>query len=345
MASIDSIGKIEGSLQDGGWTATGAVFNDADRLEWYQEVEATFDMYASGWSGPHRGFRGHLLPDPWRKTFQGSVAPFSAFTAQEFMKRGEVQGIFFKEDASPGNWHQITGMQLADIVEHVLGKSGEYGHSNLVAGVWPEGIIDLDIDTANSTSVDEYEMKRGNYWRRLVEISQIESYLIYVDKFNVLHYIPHPMFDEDLPAVKLTIDNTLIVEPLTIQRLNPEQIGQVKIVGNTPRGLQLSGSYPDEATGGPQIVRGGYIATADTLMATIAERIYKFENREHTVTCQLPGAIGLWLDLLDRVEITYTSAADGITWDQKKFWLNKITVEVLADFNMITTVTMDAENA
>lgn len=345
MASVDSIAKIEGSVQDGGWTATGAVFNDADRLDYYQEIEATFDMYAGGWSGPHRGFRGHILPDPWRKTFQGSVAPWSAFTAQEFMKRGEVQGIFFKEEASPGNDHQITGMQLADIVEHILGKTAQYGHSNLVEGVWPEGIISLDIDTTNSTSVDEYEVKQGNYWRRLVEIAEIEFYLIYVDKFNVLHYIPHPMFGASLPNVKLAIDNTLLVEPLTINRINPEALGQVKMVGTTPRGAQISGVYPTNATGGPQIVRGGYIATANTLMAAIAERIYKFSNREYQVTAQLPGALGLFLDILDRVEITYTSSDDGITWSAKKFWVSKITVEVLPDFNCKSTVVMDAENA
>jgi hypothetical protein len=48
---------------------------------------------------------------------------------------------------------------------------------------------------------------------------------------------------------------------------------------------------------------------------------------------------------MDRVSITYTSAADGIAWSAKKFWIEDISVPVDAAFNGITTMRLEAENA
>lgn len=360
MATVDVIGKIEGSVQDGGWTATGAVFNDADRLDFYQEIEAWFDLYAgSGWGAqPRRGFRGHLMPETWQKVFLSSEAPFSAFTAQEYMKRGEIQGIYYRNVAgSPANRHQIINMSLAKIVYEIVG-----GHCNLMhaseaanydSSLWSgsfttttsdEGFMYLDIDDANSTDLDEYEVKQGNFWSRLQEIAGIEFYLLYVDKFNVLHYVPHPMFDATLPDAVLTITSDLLLEPLTIERRNTEAVGQVKLQGTTPSGLQISGKYPSNPTAGPIVYRSGYLATANTLMNTIAERMYKSETRDYRITAVLPGGIGLLLDLMDRVSMTYTSSGDGITWSAKKFWIDSISVELLAGHTARTTLVMDAEN-
>lgn len=360
MASIDVIGKIEGSVQDGGWTATGAVFGDADRLDFYQQLEAWFDLYAgSGWeASPRRAFRGHLLPEAWQKTFLDSEAPFNAFTAQEFMKRGEIQGIYYKHVASsPANRHQIINMSFAKIVYEILGGHCNLMHSseaaNYDSSLWSgsfttttgaEGFLYLDLDTTNSSAVDEYEVKQGNYWSRLKEIADIEFFLVYVDKFNVLHYIPHPMFDASLPTPALTITSDLLLEPLTVERLNTEQVGQVKLQGATPRGLQITGKYPAQPTAGPIVYRTGYLATANTKMSAIAERMYRYENRGFTITASLSGAVGLLLDLLDRVSVTYSSAADGISWSAKKFWVSEISVEVLADFTARTRLTLDAEN-
>ena len=342
----DIITRIEGSVQDGGWKAAGAVYNNADAFDWYSEFEAWVDIYTGAWDRLQRpAFRGHVLPDPWKKTFQTSEAPFGAFTGQEFLKRGEIQGIYFKDDATPANDHQINGMTFASIINHIVGQAGEYGHCNLVRGVWPEGFLELNIDSANSTSTDEYEIKQGNFWSRLKEIAEIDFYLLYVDKFNVLNYIPHPMFGASLPDPTLTVTSDLLLEPLTIERRHTEQVGQVKLQGTTPRGLQISGKYPTDAEPGPVLQRTGYLATSNTLMNTVAERMYKFKNRDYIVTAELAGAVGLMLDLLDRVAITYTSSVDGITWSSKKFWIDRITVDIRADFTAKTTLLLDAENA
>ena len=70
-----------------------------------------------------------------------------------------------------------------------------------------------------------------------------------------------------------------------------------------------------------------------------------FENRDYRIEAKLQGAVGLMLALLDRVGVTYTSSADGISWSTKKFWIDGITVEIMSDFNAVTTLVLDAEAA
>lgn len=346
MTSVDTIATIEGSVEDGGWRASGEVFGDADRVSWHQEIMAWVDAYIGGWERlPRLAFRGHALPDPFRKTFQTSELKWSAFTVQEFMKRGEVQGIFFKDESSPANAHQINGMTYAAIVEHIVGKSGEYGHCNLVDGVWPEGIMTLNIDSTNSSAIDEYEVKQGNFWTRLREIADIEFYVIYVSKDNQFNYVPHPMFDTTLADVTIDLDSGLLIEPLTIAYRNDETIGQVRLQGTTPRGLQISGKYPTDPEPGPIIQKVGYLATDNSKMTAVATRMYKFKNRDYTVTAKIGNGLGLMLDLLDRVSITYTSSADGITWTAKKFWIHGVTVDIKENFSAETTLVLEAENA
>ena len=261
------------------------------------------------------------------------------------MKRGEIQGIFFTDNAAPANEHQITDMTLADIVSHIVGQAGEFGHCNLVKDIWPEGIITTDIDFDNSTEVDSYEVKQGNFWQRLQEIAEIDFYYMWVSKANVFNFKPHPMFSASLPTPVFELDDEWLAEPLDIETRNTEQVGQIKLSGTTPAGLQITGWYPDDPTAGPIVERGNYLGTANTLMSDIAGRMYGFENRSHTVTAHIGNGTGLLIDLMDRLSITYASAADGIDWDEKKFWVHKIKVDILANFTARTTLELEAENA
>lgn len=358
---VDTIARIEGSLSNGGWKITGSVFNDADRLHFYQGMYAWFEMYtSSGWDAQIRpAFRGHLLPEPWEKTFQSSVAPWSAVLAQELMKRGKIQGIFYKHVASaPANRHQIITMKYAKIVYEIIS-----GHCNLMVPgeratydtqLWSgaftspafnEGFLFLDIDIAGSTAVDNYLVKEGGFWERIQEIAEIEFFLAYVDLFNTFHYIPHPMFGATLPTAVFTITSAHLLQPLKVTPRNTEEVGQVQLHGTTPQGLQLTGKFPAQPTAGPIVVRSGYLATSSSLMTTIATRMYKFSNRDYRIEAKLQGAVGLMLALLDRVSVTYTSSADGISWSAKKFWIDGITVEIMSDFNAVTTLVLDAEAA
>jgi hypothetical protein len=344
VTNVDVIARIEADVEDGGWKASGAVLGDADRLNFYQQIDVWFDLYAEGWEEfPRPGFIGHLLPDTWEKTFQSSNTPWSAFTAQEFMKRGRVQGIYFRHvDSAPANQHQIVNMTYADIVTHLVGQTAQFGHCNLRRGVWPEGIISLNADSANSSEIAEHEIKEGGFWDALKQIAEIDFYLLYVDKTNTLNFIPHPMFGT-LPDPVLTLDSSLLLEPLRITRRNEEAIGQMRLQGQTPAGLQISGKYPTDPEPGPIVTRGGYMGTTNTLMNDIAERMYRFENRDYSIEAKCAGGMGLLLDLLDRVSVTYSSSVDGIAWSEKKFWVHKITVELAANFTAVTTLGLEAE--
>lgn len=346
--TLDHIGEISASLNEGGWRASGNIYNDADRLQWYQAVESSFSLYRGGaWEvEPRLAFRGHLFPGDWQKTFQSSVAPYKAFTVQEFLKRLELQGIFFAEAASPANQHQLTvGDTYGHIVEHILGKAGQFGHWNGVIDIWPEGVAKLNIDKGNSAAPGVYEVKAGNMWSRLQEIAKIEQYRLWVGKDNTINYQRDGMFLDTLPAVTMDITSAHLLEPLRITPRNTEQVGQINLWGSTPGGLQIKGSFPTDPTAGPPVVQGGFMATSDTKMATIAERKYKYANRDVSVTATLPGGIGLLFEIQDRVSLTYTSVPDGVAWSAKKFWIEDIRVRLTDLFNATTTLRLEAENA
>jgi len=134
------------------------------------------------------------------------------------------------------------------------------------------------------------------------------------------------------------------LEPLTITPRNTEQIGQVRLQGSTPGGVQISAKYPTDPTAGPVIQRSGYKATSTTGMQTVAQRMYLYENRPYSVKMNLPGAMGLLFDLMDRVSITYTSSDDGVTWSAEKFWVEGIRVSIRDAFTMDSELTLEAEN-
>jgi hypothetical protein len=345
-SDIDVLARIEADVS-GGWSASGSIIGDADRISRHQAIDSWFDLYAGGgWEAlPRPAFIGHLVPEPWTKTLQTSIAPFRAFTAQEFMKDPDarVQGIFFKDAPSPANQHQITDMTYAGIISHIVGQAGELGHCNFVRSIWPEGIISTNIDFSNSSQVDSYEVKEGNIWSRLQEIANIDFYYLYFDKTNTLNAIPHPMFGT-LPTPTLTLTSSLLLEPLQVTDRNTEQVGQVRLNGQTPAGEQITAAYPTNPLPGPIVNRSGYLATDNSNMAAVAQRMFRFENRDVTVVARVRGGLGLMLDLLDRVAITYASAADGVAWSAKTFWVHKILVEVLANFTARTTLTLEAEN-
>lgn len=348
MTTLDAIGEIRTSLQEGGWRATGNIFNDADRLEWYQAAESWFYLHRGGaWEPSARlGFRGHLLPNQWEKTIQDSVAPWQAFTAQEFLKRLDLQGIFFAEAASPANQHQLNvGDTYGHIVEHLLGKTGQFGHWNGVFPVWPEGIARLNIDKTNSAAPGAYDLKAGNFWSRLQEIAKIEFFLLWVSKDNIINYQKNGMFQTPLPDPVMDITSAHLMEPLQITPRNTEQIGQVILHGMTPGGLQIKGAFPTDPTAGPPIDESGFLATSNAQMATVAERKYKYANRDVTVSAKLAGGMGLLFEVMDRVSITYSSPADGVSWSAKKFWIEEISVPRDAAFNATTTMRLEAENA
>lgn len=336
--------QISADLDNGGWEASGIVYNDANILKYDQLIKTWYSLFTQdGWQDIAPAFFGHLRPDPWDKNFQSSEAPWSAYTAHEFLKQGDIQGIFFKDELYPANEHQITNMKFSDIVYHILGQTGETGHCNLVTPLYEDGILKLNIDSANSASVSSWEIKAGNFWTRLKEIARAEFYEIYVDKINTLNYIPHPMYGT-LPDKVFTLTDDWLLEPLTFEKRDNEQIGQYILHGNQPDGTQLTGTYPTDPNPGPIVKKSGYLIDNSTDLDTIAERMYLYDTRRYTVTARVGNAVGLLVELLDRIGITYTSDVDGIYWNNEAFYINKINVTVDDNFNASTEFVLEQEN-
>lgn len=352
------IANISADVEDGGWEASGVIWNDADAIDFEQQVTSWYDLYAGAWSDAQRpAFAGHLSPETWTKTIQTSEAPWKAYTAHEMMKDGQLQGIYFKDDATPENRHQIIDMTFAKIFYEIVG-----GHCNLLlpsfgtaydADLWgtlfttpthEDGFMGLNIDFTNSAAVASYEVKDGSFWSKLKEIANKEFYVVYTDKNNVLNYVPHPMFNATTPATVIDIDSGLLLEPLTITRRNTTNIGQMILHGTDPSGSAITGTYPTDPAQGPIQRRGGYVVDSGSALTNIAQRAYLFETRGYTVEAEIGNGVGLLLELLDRVTVTYTSSADGIAWSDEAFYVHKIEVSLMDNFTARTRLTLEQEN-
>lgn len=333
------IAQITADLDNGGWESSGIVYNDANILSYNQQLNVWYNLFTqNGWTDIAPAFLGHIQPDIWTKVFQSSEAPWKGYTAQEFLKQGDIQGIYFKDTLYPANSHQITNMKFSDIVYHILTE-----HCNLVTPTFENGILKLNIDSANSADISSWEIKDGNFWTRLQEIAKAEFYTVYVDKSNTLNYIPHPMFGT-LPDIVLSLTSDLLSEPLQFDKRNVEAIGQIILHGNQPDGTQVTGTYPTNPEPGPIIKKGGYLIDNDTDLDVVAQRMYLFDTRQYTVTAKIGNGIGLMLELLDRIGITYTSIVDGINWSNKAFYINRITVNLMDNFTAETELVLEEEN-
>lgn len=335
MNDLSVVGRITGDVSQGGWSAAGTLFNDGDSFVINQELSIAFD---DGDAILQPAFLGHAVPGDLSIEVQGSVIGIDSTTAQEFMKKDKVQGIFFAENATPANLHQITDMNLANILEHIVDF-----HCNLSMTNYDEGIILHNIDTTNSVGLDDWEVKEGRFWQRLTEIAFADTYVLFFDKENVLQYTPHPMFLTHPPPI-LNLTESDMMEPLTITP-NYRTIGQVKIFGRDSEGFQLEAKFPTSIGQGEVIERSGVIARNATFLTRLATQIFKFESRANTIIVKLGGSIGLNLELMDLITITYARAVDGINFVATEFWIHKIDVAFQENFNSVTTLTLQQDNS
>ena len=314
------ISRIQGSIKDGGWRCSGEILNST--LATNQEITVYSDLLTTnGLNSDHIAFNGYVLPDPLNIRFQYDSMKFAAYTAQEYMKRNRAQGVYFTDQASPQNWHQITDMTYAKIVDHIIGKTGEYGHCNLTKEAWPnDGILIKNIDDSNSSSLNMYDLKEGSFWTRLKSMADVDQYIIYMTKDNVFTYKPHTMFSPP-SGFTLNLDENNILDNIIVRELKQET-GQVIISGTTPNGMQLSAKYPTDHNGGETFRKSGYVATDVSMLADVAARLYRLRNREYSIQLGVNGPIGLYCELMDRVSLTFRNFVSS------PFYIESISAEL-----------------
>lgn len=326
--------NISADVDRGGWSVRGTVYNDADAIEENERIQLFLKAKVDGvWDLNFlKKFQGYALPQSIRRYHDRSTMDFVAHTSDAYLKRGRVQGIYFTINAAPSNAHQITGMTSGHIVEHLID-----GHTNMGPSTpAPNGWVDItDIDKANSADLNVLALHEGIIWERIKQLAENEFYIHYFSKDDHFHYIPHPCFNAPLPAVTMEWDNDFFAEPLEITPRTDKRVKQVHLRALTDAGTILTSKYPvaSPATVEPEAFGEPYTkfrlrCNTQAQLDLWAKRRYQWENRDYTLRVHANGIAGVYFEIMDLIEITYSSAVDGISWSQENFFLHKIDVRL-----------------
>lgn len=360
--------SLNGSLTRGGTIISGQLVGDTDGLEYGRNVQLQGISGAGGSLDPayRTFFDGHCLTAPDNIQFDKytSTAMIQIGTMDNLLK-GHLQDIGFTEQASPQNSHQITGMSIADIVDHILRR-----HCNAVyhATQTPDGVItDLDVDTTNSTPLTLRNVRKSNhFWRRLQELGGGERagefYRCWFDRRNKFYYQPAPAFFATPPSSKGTLTNEHIRGRVRVKVHNADpatKIGQVQLYAVSTGTSTYTAEYPTNwGDGKIHQVSSGVWANNQTRADTLAERVYKWMTRSYSLQVEVDAGLalfgddGLGLDLGDAVSITYDGTADNggagvhLQLSAAKFYVYGIDVRFnLPRKSARCTLTLEADNA
>lgn len=357
---------LNGSLQRGGYIVTGQIEADTDGLLYGQNVQLQGLSGAGSLDMAYRTFfDGHCLNTPDNLQFDkfSSRASMQIGTADNLLK-GHLQDLGFTEQASPQNEHQITGMSISDIVEHIARR-----HCNAVydAALTPDGIITaLDVNTADSTPLARRNVRKtNNLWRRLQELGGGETagefFRPWFNRQNKFFYQPVPAFWTTPPTAKGTLTNAHIRGQVRVKVNNSDlatKIGQVQLLAVATSTVVYNAEFPaNPGDGKPYQVSSGVWADSQSRANTLAERLYKWLTRPYTLQIEVdPGLVlfgddGAGLDLADAVNVTYDGPADNggagvhLQLSAAKFYVYDINVAFdLAGKAARATLTLEADN-
>ena len=341
-----SFQDITGDASSGGWQVNSNMISDQEEVEFGRHVELYTLIEGGGlWDSDYRlSFSGSMMPQ--NLTFSQGASSLSVVlaTSDMFLNNAGLQGIYFSEQATPANPHQITDLNLGKIVEHIVEQ-----HTN-IADSTPGGWVDTArIDTLTSTSVDVYSVRSSNsIWQTIADIAENEFYVRYFTKEDKLVYESHPQFKATLSDVTLTITaQDMLTLPEVIYR-NDVVVDQALLYALTDTGTILEAKFPSTVgTEGRRQKYPNLRCNSQTRLNLLAERAYRFLNRELNFRVVLPGAIGAFLELYDRVAVTYSgTTTNGVTinWADKKFWIDRISVRRSQRTSAVTELMLEEEN-
>ena len=313
--------SLNGNLRRGGYLATAKMESDTGALENGRNVELKGKSGSGSLDFDFRTFfSGHAIAEPDNiavRRYQ-SQATVQIGTMDRLLSGIDVQDIGFTEQASPANDHQITGLQLADIANHIPRQ-----HSNAIfdATLTPDGIItELDIDFTNSIALNRYNVRKNiSLWRAVQAVGGGEQngefYISYFDRRNKFFYQPFPPFWNKKPVSKGTITKEQLRNVIRVRR-NANQlsqkVGQVNLTAVKDFDTVFTASFPANAAEGRILPpRDGIFAATQAETQTLATRLYKWLTRLFTITIEVdPGLIlfnddGNGMDLANLVVLDY----------------------------------------
>jgi len=353
------LNTIEADGQRGGWQASGSFANDQDEVEFGRRIDLYLTAEGGGlWEAAAiLAMRGSVLPQSVRWDIRQSSTDVTVATTDVFLQNAALQGIYFSDPAVLSNPHQNTNLRLGHIVQHIIEQhtnisstafiqntNGTY--SATLVGGW---VDTTGIDTTVSTKVDVYTVRASNsIWQTLQGIARNEYYVCYMNKQDDFIYKPRPVFETVLNTITLAIDDDMIIaQPEAIYR-DRVQMDQVVLSALTDTGLILRSEYPANiASNGRKLSVTNLRCNAQARLDQLAQRVFSFESRPYDLRIQLAGAWGLYLELFDRVSITYTGTARNgvsLTFVAEPFYIDKIRVSRSDTFGAVTELGLQQEN-
>lgn len=353
------LNNIEGDGDRGGWQANASLANDQDEAVYGRRVDIYWTPEGDGvWADePILGITGSIIPQSVRFDIRQSATNFTVVTTDNFLAGAGLQGIYFADIDPPTNPHQYADLRLGTIVKHIIEQ-----HTNISSTANVQDTDGTDtgnpiggwVDTSNidiifTTKVDVLTVRQSNaLWQAIKKVAANEFYVAYMSKDDKFNYEPHPVFKATLDPFTLAIDSTMIVGQPEAQYRDKVDFDQVVLAALTDNGNILRAQYPDNITiQGRRKNITNLRCNDQNRLDNLAQRAFSFETRQYNIKLQLPGAAGLYLELFDRVSLTYTGTArNGVSlaFSAEPFYVNKIRVNRVGNFGAITELELEQEN-
>jgi hypothetical protein len=351
--------SVEGDGDRGGWQATASFANDQAEAVYGRRVDIYWTPEGDGvWADePILGITGSIIPQNVRFDIRQSATTFSVVTTDNFLATAGLQGIYFTDTDPPTNPHQYTDLRLGTTIKHIIEQHNNISSTANVqntngtdSGNQIGGWVDTsNIDVIFSTKMDVFTVRQSNsLWQALKTIAANEYYVVYMSKDDKFNYEPHPVFKTALDPFTLALDSSMIVGQPEVQFRDRVDFDQVVLAALTDDGEILRAQYPDNITAQGRRKNITNLRCNDqNRLDNLAQRAFSFETRAYNIRLQLAGANGLYLELFDRVSLTYTGTARNgvsLSFSAEPFFVNKIRVNRVGNFGAITELELEQEN-
>jgi len=351
--------SIDADGERGGWQATASFANDQDEAVYGRRVDIYWLPEGDGvWADESLlALSGSILPQSVRFDIRQSGTQINVTTSNFFLDNAALRGIFFTDEDPISNPHEYTDLRLGTIVRHVVEQHTNISSTAFVQndnGTFSTDLIGGWADTSNvdvifTTKVNAFTRRQSNsLWQAVKDIGKNEFYVAFFGKDDAFNYEPHPVFKTILDPITLAIDDTMIVGQPEVKFRDRTDLDQAVLAALTDQGEILNAQFPDVITvQGRSLNITNLRCNDQNRLDNLAQRVFSFESREFDLRLQLPGPAGLYLELFDRVSLTYSGTSRNgvsLSFSAEPFFIQKIRVNRIGNFGAITTLELTQEN-
>jgi len=338
------VSNIVGDGEAGGYSASFSFYNDQAAPQLMRQIEFYHRNFSRvTWEAADRlAFRGVLTPQSLDASRSASRVTAIAHTYHHPLGQIPLSGCSFENSAAGAHNHQINGLNLGKVIEHLSTE-----HVTITGGIdisQVETTSWADPGATDGTSpLTVYVVRESaSLWQAMRNVADDEFFILYFDRLNRLVYKQHPQFASTTPSVVAELDNTILLSPYRVDYRTEPGPRNVMILGLTSNFTVLESTYPAGAGVDVRGQRFEIRCESQARLDALAYRMYNWLNRDYTATIALPGA---WpFELYDHVELTLSgTATNGVTfsWSEKSFYVRRVEYRKVQTFGWVTTLTLD----